>query len=72
MKIKMTDAKELLKTLAMVDENHFAIVENECVGVYSREDFVPMPMPYGSCVLEIPDDKVSTGLLERDRTDGNI
>lgn len=66
MKAKVKDARELFSALGAVDEDHFAIVENECVGVYSKEDFLPTPMPYGSCVLEIPDDKVVSGLLEEE------
>lgn len=66
MKAKVKDARELFSALGAVDEGHFAIVENECVGVYSKEDFLPTPMPYGSCVLEIPDDKVVSGLLEEE------
>lgn len=64
--MKVNDIRELFKALGAVDKDHFAIVENECVGVYSKEDFLPTPMPYGSCVLEISDDKVVSGLLEED------
>ena len=66
MKAKVKDARELFRALGAVDEDHFAIVENECVGVYDRADYLPTPMPYGSCVLEIPDDKVVSGLLEEE------
>ncbi len=66
MKARMKDARELFRALGAVDEDHFVVVENDCATVYSKEDFLPTPMPYGSCVLEIPDDKVVSGLLEEE------
>lgn len=39
------DVKTLFEALAQVDENHFIIVENGCVEVYSKEDFLPTPTP---------------------------
>lgn len=56
MNAKVKDVKELFRILASVDEDNFAIVENECVRIYSKEDFLPTPMPYGSCVIEIPNE----------------
>ena len=64
--MKTEDARNLFRALGAVDENHFAVVENDCATVYSKEDFLPTPMPYGSCVLEIPDDRVVCGLLEEE------
>ncbi len=58
MKTNVKDARALFRALGAVDENHFAIVENERVALYDRGDYQPAPMPYGSCVLEIPDDRV--------------
>ena len=37
--------KELFELLAQVDENHFAVVENECVEIYSKDEFLPTPTP---------------------------
>lgn len=60
------DARELLRALSAVDEDHFIIIEHACVEIYHRADFLPTPMPTGCCVLDIPDDKVASGLLEED------
>lgn len=39
------DSKRLIEALAMVDENHFVIVEKDCVEIYSKDDFLPTPTP---------------------------
>lgn len=39
------DAKTLIEALAQVDEEHFVIVENDCVEVYRKEDFFATPVP---------------------------
>lgn len=62
MKTNVKDVREFFHALEAVDEDHFAVVENDCVTVYSKEDFIPKPMPYGSCVLEIPDEMVDNGI----------
>lgn len=37
--------ERLNEVLAKVDENHFAIVENDCVEIYNKEDFYATPTP---------------------------
>ena len=42
--MKIENEKELFEALCKVDDGHFIIVENGCVEVYSRDNFVPTPM----------------------------
>ena len=56
--MKVKDTRKLFRALCAVDESHFAVVENERVELYDRADFMPTPMPYGTCVLEIPQNRV--------------
>ena len=42
--MKIENEKELFEALCKVDDGNFIIVENGCVEVYSRDDFVPTPM----------------------------
>ena len=39
------DVKTLIEALAKVDRDHFIIVEEDCVELYSKEDFLPTPTP---------------------------
>ena len=38
------NVKDLFETLAKVDENNFAVVENDCVCLYSKDEFAPTPV----------------------------
>lgn len=39
------DAKRLIDILARVDEDHFAVIENDCVELYSKAEFYATPTP---------------------------
>lgn len=39
------NVNEIFERLAMVDENHFAIVENGCVEIYDKSEFYATPTP---------------------------
>lgn len=39
------ESERLNELLAMVDEDHFAIVENDCVEIYSKKEFYATPTP---------------------------
>lgn len=43
--MKIENEKELFEALCRVDDGHFIIVENGCVEIYSKDEFVPTPMP---------------------------
>ena len=40
------DAKRLIDILARVDEDHFAVIENDRAEIYSKKRFLATPNPY--------------------------
>lgn len=39
------DSKRLIDILSRVDEDHFAVIENDCAEIYSKKRFFATPTP---------------------------
>ena len=39
------DHKRLIDILSRVDENNFAVIENDCAELYSKKEFFATPTP---------------------------
>ena len=39
------DSKRLIDILSRVDEDHFAVIENDCAELYSKAEFLATPTP---------------------------
>lgn len=47
------DWKEAFEKLSQVDNEHFAIVEKECIEIYKNENCFATPMPRGMVAISI-------------------
>lgn len=36
--------KDLFEALSKIDENHFIVIENDCVGLYDKREYLPTPV----------------------------
>lgn len=53
--MKIENGKRLFEVLSRIDDEHFAVVENECVEIYSKTEFIATPVPsnVSTCIGEM-------------------